>query len=373
MRVALLTLHTPLNFGSALQAYALCRVLREDGHDVRLVDYHRPGQRGLALAGKRFTDGDHVLPVRLWNVVDRGVEAAVARRRFAAFLRRRTTLTRRYTGPEQLAARPPAADAYLTGSDQVWNSLYNGGVDRALYLDFGPPATRRVSYAASFGLDAIPDEEREITRTLLARYTAVSVRERGAVDIVRALGVTECAQVLDPTLLLSGHQWADIAESRRGVRAPYVLLYSVEEDWMREALRVARHVARQLGLPIVQVTFGGRRRRIRGVDRTSYFTTPQQFLGLFRGAGYVVTSSFHGTTFSVNFNKPFVSIAPPLFASRAGDFLASVGLSDRFVTDGSRELPPHDIDYDPVNRALDRLRHHSRRYLKAALPEPARD
>ncbi|MER6198284.1 polysaccharide pyruvyl transferase family protein [Streptomyces sp. NPDC001586] len=372
MRIALLTLHTPLNFGSALQAYALCRILREDGHDVRLVDYHRPGERGLALAGKRFTDGDHVLPVRLWNVVDRGREAAVARRRFAAF-QRRTTLTRRYTSPEQLAARPPVADAYLTGSDQVWNSLYNGGVDRALYLDFGPPALRRVSYASSFGLDAIPDAEREITRTLLARYTAVSVRERGAVDIVRGLGVTECTQVLDPTLLLSGGQWADIAEVRRGVPEPYVLLYSVEEDRMGEALRIARHVARQHGLPVVQVTFGGRRRRIRGVDRTSYFTTPQQFLGLFRGAGYVVTSSFHGTTFSVNFNKPFVSVAPPLFASRAEDFLASVGLSDRFVTDGSRELPPHDIDYAPVNRALDHLRNHSRRYLKAALPEPARN
>jgi len=373
MRIALLTLHTPLNFGSALQAYALCRILREDGHNVRLVDYHRPAQRGLTLVRKRFTDGDYVLPVRLWNVVDRGMEAAVARRRFAAFLHDQTTLTRRYTSPEQLAARPPAADAYLTGSDQVWNSLYNGGVDRALYLDFGPPATRRVSYAASFGLDAIPDTEREITRTLLARYSAVSVRERGGVDIVRGLGVTECTQVLDPTLLLSDRQWADIADVRRGVRGSYVLLYSVEEDRMREALRVAQHVARQHGLPVVQVSFGGRRRRIQGVDRTSYFTTPQQFLGLFRGASYVVTSSFHGTTFSVNFNKPFVSIVPPLFASRAEDFLAALGLSDRFVTGGSRELPPHDIDYAPVNRALDGLRHHSRRYLQAALSEPARN
>ncbi|MFJ7587588.1 polysaccharide pyruvyl transferase family protein [Streptomyces sp. NPDC097617] len=112
---------------------------------------------------------------------------------------------------------------------------------------------------------------------------------------------------------------------------------------------------------------------MQGADRTSYSTTPQQFLGLFREADYVVTSSFHGTTFSVNFNKPFVSLAPPLFASRAEDFLTSLGLSERFVTDGSRELPPHDIDYAPVNRALDRLRHHSRRYLRAALSEPARN
>ncbi|MGW0703059.1 polysaccharide pyruvyl transferase family protein [Streptomyces sp. NPDC002867] len=373
MRIALLTLHTPLNFGSALQAYALCRILREDGHDVRLVDYHRPAQRGLGLVRKRFTDGDHVLPVRLWNVVDRGMEAAVARRRFAAFLQGQTTLTRRCISPEQLAIRPPTADAYLTGSDQVWNSVYNGGIDRALYLDFGPPDTRRLSYAASFGMDAVPDAEREITRMLLTRYNAVSVRERGAVDIVRGLGVSECTQVLDPTLLLSGRQWADIADVRRSVRGSYVLLYSVEEDRMREALRVARHVARHHGLPVVQVTFGGRRRRIQGVDRTSYFTTPQQFLGLFGGAGYVVTSSFHGTTFSVNFNKPFVSIAPPLFASRAEDFLASLGLSDRFVTDVSRELPPHDIDYAPVNRALDGLRQHSRRYLQAALSEPTQN
>ena len=77
MRIAVITLHTPLNFGSALQAYALCRFLREMGHSVELIDYHRPAHSGLALIRRRFTDDNHTIFPRIWHFLSRTVEAVL--------------------------------------------------------------------------------------------------------------------------------------------------------------------------------------------------------------------------------------------------------------------------------------------------------
>lgn len=367
MRVAVITLHTPLNFGSALQAYALCRVLQDLGHDVELVDYHRPTHSGWQMAKRRFADHPGSSITRAWHLVDRSIEAMIAGQKFRAFLQSMTPLTRRrYRSVHELTAKPPLADVYLTGSDQVWNSVYNGGVEHAFYLAFAPPSARRVSYAASFGLDELPVDEHEDTRALLAKYDAVAVREQAGLPILRKLGLGGTT-VLDPTLLLSQEQWAAVADPHAAA-GDYVLVYSVEQDRMTTAAEVARTVANARNAPVYQVTFGGHRRHIAGVDRTFHFTSPTEFLALFANAGFVVTSSFHGTAFSLIFSKQFYSINPPQYGGRAVDLLSIVDLAPRLITaDTVVDPAAPEIKYDRVHSLLDQERARSRNYLTTVL------
>lgn len=366
MRIALLTLHTPLNFGSALQAFALCSVLSDRGHEVELVDYWRPGDRGSQLFLARLGDGDGPFPTRTKEAVGRTIEGIVARRRFWPFLRARTLLsTRRYRSYEVLAGAPPDADVYMTGSDQVWNSVYNGGVDRALYLDFGADTVLRVAYAASFGLDSIPSSQHDEMKHLLRRFDAISTRERQGVEILSELGFS-ADSVLDPTLLIDQAGWRFVAGDPEA-QEEYVLCYCVEEKYMQDTARIAKEVALRMGgCRVYNVTFGGPRRRMRGVDRNLYFSSPKEFLKLFAGAAFVVTGSFHGTAFSLNFNKPFLSLCPPLYGSRVRELLELVGLSDRLIAaDGVADMAQ--IDYSAVNVRLQELRASSLEFLDAAL------
>jgi hypothetical protein len=363
-----MTLHHPyLNLGSALQAYALCRVIRELGHDVALVDYRRPSHSRRRLTRQRFTDYSQSLPGRLWHLVDLTVEDLMGGRGIAAFVRRLTPLTpQSWRSLDDLLERPPVADVFVTGSDQVWNSVLNNGIDRVLYLDFVPHGVRRVSYGASFGLDELSTQEHETTKALLGALDAVSVREESALGILDVLGI-EGSRVLDPTLLLTAREWADVS-APPVTSGPYVLAYSVEDERTAQVLATGREVADSLGVPLHQVTFGGGRRHSWAVDRTFCYSGPRQFLSLFEHALFVVCSSLHGTIFSVLYEKPFYSFSPAHGAGRVTDLLELLGLEDRLVRGRlDVDLESEPIDYGTVNQVLEQERHRSRAYLTSAL------
>ena len=99
------------------------------------------------------------------------------------------SVSRRYNSFEDLKSNPPVADVYLTGSDQVWNSIHNRGIDKVFYLAFAPEGKKKCAYAASFGMSEVPQEETEETKNLLQSYNSISVREFSNVDILNKLGI----------------------------------------------------------------------------------------------------------------------------------------------------------------------------------------
>ncbi|MEU4711137.1 polysaccharide pyruvyl transferase family protein [Nocardia salmonicida] len=368
MRVAIVTLHREINFGSALQAVALARVVGDLGHQGVLVDYTREGRVGLGAIRHRYRTFRGSGPRRLVTSIEASVELCAARLlRFGPFVRRGSRHTRRYRGIEQLRRLPPQAEVLMTGSDQVWNANYNLGVDRGFFLDFGLATTRRVAYAASFGTDEIVDGTWDETRTLLRRYSAIGVREIQGERILDSLGLPSQV-VVDPTILLDRPRWLGFASSRsRGVpREPYLLVYCVEDDRREVVAEIATAVARVRGLRIVQVAPAGRQDRVSGL-RGPLRASPAQFLRMFADAAYVVTSSFHGTAFSLTFEKQFVSVPPPQFASRAQTILAAVGLSERLTSSLPTALALEDLDYDQVRPTLESLRGTSLAFLCGAL------
>lgn len=285
------------------------------------------------------------------------------------FVAKHISLSKTYYSYQELEENPPKADIYLTGSDQVWNTIHNHGVDKAFYLGYAPEDAPRYAYAASIGMSQIPTEYVEETKKLLVKYQRISVREQSNIGLLASIGI-KSEQVLDPTLLLNCTEWKKYARPLTFTE-PYLLVYSVESK-ERDVIvgQVAQKVAKVKGLKIYEVNYFGENKTIPGCDKHFFHATPDLFLALIANASYVVVSSFHGTAFSINFNKDFISVAPDRFSSRLDGILGMTGLEWRKVSDANEvtdELIDKPIDYSIANKKIKVEREKSISFLKEIL------
>lgn len=367
MKVSVITILDNTNYGTYLQALATGMAIQSCGHDVEIVHYTRWCQ---TQKGRSRTILKERGLLRWINrcVLKSSKKTFELRDKDYEFLKTYLSVTGEYIGFEMLKANPPKADIYLTGSDQVWNSVYNRGIDRSFYLDYAPIGKRRVAYAASIGMKAFPDEEKNETIALLRKYNAITVRESSAIKLLAELGV-DSKMVLDPTLLLDKTQWKDVAKCYPfEAKEPYLLTYSVEYGKENKYIKhYAQKIAKKNRLRIYHVTYS---EKARGdyYDKVFTLATPDQFLNLMLHASYIVVSSFHGTAFSVNFNKPFITVSPKRFNSRVMSLLELTGLESRLVFDDSADVETlGDIDYTLVNEKMQRERESSMRILSEML------
>ena len=365
-KVSIITIFDNPNFGTYLQALALGVVLKEKGCDVEIVHYERPVWHVFPKLLLRFK---FLEPLYQLKSYIRNNRFDVQRIECRKFVKKYLKVTRTYYSYSQLEENPPKADVYLTGSDQVWNTIHNHGVDRSFYLGYAPDEAPKFAYAASIGMSAIPEEFSVETKKLLSRYNAISVREKSNMELLNAIGI-KSEVVLDPTLLLNRSQWDRYAK-RMTLNEPYLLVYSVESK-ERDSLvgEVAKKVAVSKGLKIYEVNYWGENKTIPGCDRHYFYATPNLFLALLAGASYVVVSSFHGTAFSINFNKDFLSVAPDRFSSRIDAILEMTGLSSRKVSsveEVTEELINSHVDYSATNERIDAERMNSLKFINKIL------
>lgn len=370
MKVIVATLHREINFGSVLQAVALCRAIANLGHTAEVLDYSRSNRTGWSMLAHRYRTFRGSSLRRGFTAVEATVELSRAwEKRFEPFLRNFVALSPRYIGLADLQRKPPFADVLVTGSDQVWNTFYNGGVDSAFLLDFGSMHTRRVAYAASFGIEELPGKHEAVFRELLGRYARIGVREQEGVDLVQRLGLP-AELVVDPTLLLDRPEWESIAGQPPDlVPDPYILVYCVEDERRALVAEMASGLARRTGWRIIHVAPGGRQDRIRGLSG-NLRARPSDFLRLVADSSYVITSSFHGTAFSLIFGKQFASVTPPRFSNRAAGLLKALGIEDRLVDSTSTFESLGPVDLDQISARLGHLRSSSLKFLREAI-EPS--
>ncbi len=193
MKVALLTFQCALSYGAVFQASALCRHLIRAGHDVELVDY-RP--RELLRPWDWRT-------ARFFGLHPDTVAKGLLRHRFDSFVSRHLPLSPRvYRSFEELKKAPPEADAYICGSDQIWNpDIFGGRLNPAYFLDFAPIGKRRIAYAASLGTDTLREEYHPELKRLLTKLDFLSCREAGSAEFLASVSERDVRAVLDPTLL----------------------------------------------------------------------------------------------------------------------------------------------------------------------------
>ncbi|BDT60634.1 hypothetical protein MasN3_41280 [Massilia varians] len=368
MKIALITIHWAANFGAALQTFATQSVLNHMGHHVAIIDY-RNAKVAKTMMPIRFGSAPRDI-LRVAKDLLRFSPRLRTIRKFKNFLKRYIHLTERINTIADLKSLETQYDAFVSGSDQVWNPLTindNGEFDRAYFLDF-IKTKRKVSYASSMGSYKLSSEKSSEITQLLCSYDALAVRESGTCAVLSGLLEREVEHVLDPTLLLTAEEWVhalDLHNASSEKKSNYVLAYALHRDSLfRET---AQQVAKQLGYELIAID----QDPILGY-KTDYHLKdagPNEFVSLINGASYIVTSSFHGTAFALNFRKQFVSVVPTSGANRIESLLDAVGLRNRLISskDGIAKVIGEHIEFDEPLEKLSQLRAHSLDYLERAL------
>lgn len=363
-RISVITLHNVRNYGSALQTLATQEVFERLGCEVDFINFVREWE----VSGKKQIDRwcEGFSPIKkLAYAIALTPSLAKQDKVFRDFLRKRIHLQEKaYTTPEDFKHFPIEADIYCTGSDQTWNSGWNKGVIGAMFLDFVPDDVKKISYAASFGKDKLDDWEKEETRLLLKRYTAISVRESSGVGICNSLGINGATHVLDPTLQMDKNFWLRHM-GKRIIKEPYVLIYQLNSN--PDFDRYAKEFARRKGLKLVR--FCWRYDQIAKAGRPIVIPPVEDFVSAIYYADYVITDSFHATAFSINMNTDFISIYPHEYGGRIDSILRLTHLERRHLKsyDDFSLVNEKPVDFSETRQILEKEREKGWVFLRNAI------
>lgn len=372
MRIGIITILKVNNYGAELQAYALQAVLKKLGNDAEVIDYlfyknkkHIKTKRSKPLFkfGLKKRMAEKLYPI-LTQMREHRSEAYIRRgANFEKFHCQNTSLSETFATIDELYASCPDYDVYVSGSDQVWNPGIYSSVLPYL-LDFAPEGKRRIAYASSFGVGSLPADARTVYQKMLSKYAAIGVRESSGVDIVRSLGL-DAVNVLDPTLLLDQEDWMKVSVNPDGLPAEYILIYEITSS--PYLANVAKEVASRMNIPMVRICRSASKEDNDAVNVLD--AGPAEFLSLMRHAAFVVTNSFHGTAFSINFQKPFFVVTPSRKDnnSRQKNLLNLLGLSHRLLIEGDPVPTDMTIDYCDATCRLNEEREKSINFLTSAI------
>ena len=379
MKVGILTLPQNTNYGGLIQAYALQTVLKRMGHEAWIVkrEYGDYSFFKFYYTVAKELINKYILKKPLFVVLSKREKKRIeAVRMFYVqeFINKHIQpCTEACNSSAKLKAGMVKYhfDAYIVGSDQVWRRWYATDSLYDFFLGFvgkNEPA-RRISYAASFGVDhwEFSEEQTETCSRLIRLFDAVSVREQSGIQLCKKhLGVN-ATQELDPTLLLDQSDYENlIADQPKEERQLLTYILDDTEDKKRVVCELAsffRYEVFSVNNP--KETDGSAALD----DRKAYAV--ERWLGGFRDAQFVITDSFHACIFSVLFKKPFLVYANANRGlTRFNSLLTLLGLEDRIIfssNDITGEKLEKDIDWNPVYDRLEREKAKSYAFLKQAL------
>ncbi len=259
-------------------------------------------------------------------------------------------------------------DIYIVGSDQVWNPSASSSIE-PYFLTFAPQKAPKLAYASSFGVSSIAPELSKRYTELLNNLNTIAVREQSGVELVKQLTGREAKLVVDPTLLLSKTDWNPYMKPIRGISpANYVLVYELLPSQV--LLDIAVRVGKEKNIPVYCIC-----KRAYGIKKNPDTINildagPAEFLWLIANATCMITNSFHGTAFSVNFATPFCCVLNRKRNNngRMTSLLCKLNLEDRILyEDKATDFNITSVYKEVDNRVLDTLVIDSINYLKKAI------
>lgn len=354
-KIGILTLHRANNYGAVLQNFALLRTIGFLGFFAETIDYVIPiiddGYRPkLFLKNKNKFQ---MLKANCWNMFNISNELRQYNK-YKDFRNKYLKISK--DSFDKTTISNSDYDLYIVGSDQIWNKdIVDNEHEQTFCLEF--TNMKKASYAASCGSIYYLFDLSEIKD-----FDYITVREQELCDYLNNNGI-KAKVVCDPTLLLSKREWLGLISDVSLDHSNYVYLYYVGSG-RDEAAKIANDVASNLGDKVYYSQKVDRRSRKYGINRFS--DGPLDFLKEIANADYVVVSSFHGTVFSILFEKQFVALLHKETGSRVKSLLTKLGLEDRIVDNyddyKTRKFTP--IDYDRVRPILEQWRQESLEELK---------
>lgn len=345
MSVNIVTFHREYNYGAMLQAYGLQEFIKQFDSEVGVYDYIAPEIKSKITIKQRLLN----FLCRL-NKKDCQIREGNYLHFCQTYLHLNCDLKR---------------NVFVTGSDQVWNP--SGAMDENYFLSFVPETAKKISYAASLGVEHIPEEKKEKFKQYIRDFSHISVREECAKECVGELWNKDILVNIDPTLLHDKHFWTQIAKPVANIPENYILVYLMHLP--KNINQILKWLKKQTGNDVVVVDGQG---AVQGVlthlvhhDKAVHRAGPQEFVWLMEHAQCVVTSSFHGTAFSLIFEKEFYSVSNSP-KSRIANILNICGLTA--ITEKQLEFTRNsNIDWQKVSDVLNQERSKSRRYFEEAL------
>lgn len=374
-KVGIITYHHYHNYGTALQAYALQRAISDiDGYRAELIDFRtheekRKSALQLLLLRIRRLPAYVIEWQRVRALQKYGSVLAQKRKAFDLFfsedfVQSATT----YHTFKELKQSAPEYDVMVTGSDQTWSPKI--GFHPAMFLEFGTDKPLRIAYAPSIGVSHLTKRESEYMNVHLQPFEAISCRERLGTEVLNSVVKNKSiTNVLDPTLLLTKEDWDKIAVAPQ-IAGDYILCYFIgHKTYYRE---IAQQLSRDTGWPLyfIPVSWQDMGKGYRLLPEAG----PREFLGLIGNARLVLTDSFHGTAFSINYRKSFYSFTKieggksASDNSRLYDILSKLRLENRLF-DMPTRICFTDVDYSEAEKILQSEREKSLAYLTDALTD----
>lgn len=371
-KIGTITFHRSLNYGSVLQTYALQKTIKKITNErkTEVIDFYPPGIQKIRSV---------FVPIHSFKNVVHNVVALVyypsfikRKKSFDMFLNNNICLSKRkYVEDSDMGILEEDYDFLIAGSDQIWN---NRTTDFSIQY-FYPTVrgVRKIAYAPSLGNAVYTLPLNQQVYDALMDFYAISVRELSGAKKIKSFIHREVPVVVDPTLLLSAEDYVEIESAKKLQKKKYIFLYSVNME--RKTLKIANAISKCTGLPIVSIyTTNGSFRAVSNGIKLSKDAAPGDFLNLIHYAELVISDSFHGTAFSINYHKKFYSVCVKDINRRdprLETLLSKLELKNRmlFFDDYERENYLGEINYCVVDKRLSKLREESLDFLKWALQE----
>lgn len=367
MRIGILTIPFNNNYGGYLQSYALMTVLKNMGHSPTVI-MRRQNRRSYTLRAKMSFFIKNVLNTikerhRYPYILNQEALFKYRGKNMLTFVSRNIQPQTRflYTTKALQSQCKGSFDAYIVGSDQVWRPIYVKGSISNYFLDFvSEPYVKRISYGASFGSSTpeYTDAEKKLCGNLLEQFDAVSVRESGALSVFENLGwrVNHPQVVPDPTMLLPKTHYKGLIPSINTKAKGSIFCYVLDKNYANTEIistiqqRLQKHI-----YEIADIQKG-------------YAVLPsiETWLSAIRDCDFVITDSYHGTVFSIIFNKPFlVCVNKDRGADRFTSLLEAFGL-ERHTSLMYPDIDDY-FDWTVVNNVLEERRKEGMLFLEKAL------
>lgn len=361
MKIALTTIQNSSNYGAMLQVFALQTYLTLCGHDVEVVNYDN------RFMSKGLDKIRHGLNLRecyytLLDLVNYSERMKMINK-FKCFSHDNLKLGPLLSKKEILTEYGKTFDAYVSGSDQIWNpNITNGIVDEVYFCGMAPKNALVISYASSIGGYQFNDEQKNLLiKKNLQKYSKISTREENYINQLTELSGKEITKVMDPVFLLSADEWKSKLSVKKEKCSPYILIYAMSkhEAIIKKVMEEFKNLNYEVRI-IYPPMF--KKKGIKYVIDAG----PKEFVELFFNASFVVTNSFHGTALSMIFNKKFCVMDNANNMNRLYDLVKSVG-AERVIRKMDEPINDICIDYEKINKKLLKLIFESKEFLNGGL------
>jgi hypothetical protein len=383
-KIGILTLNILTNYGGILQCYALMAVLKNEGHEVWYIDKKHPNE-AISNWLKVFKYSKRFLKRYLMNDKKSFIFLEKKMSEKNKFISQNTSLfinkyiqpkTKSYIDPKKLTdLNNDKFDACIVGSDQVWRPIYAMPIENFFFDFIKIPTTRKIAYAASFGVG--PDEKEfnpsqiKNCGELIEKFDAISVREKSGIEVIKETYNWKCKEpvfVLDPTMLLTVEDYIKLTKAANTPKSKGELFYYVldlNQD-KQNAIDKIETVTNYKQFTVYPESTSWED------PLESQIVPPvESWIQAFVDAKFVIADSFHGTVFSILFNKPFIVYGNKNRGlARFDSLLNMFNLKHRYVEEAegiTDALIKEPIDWENVNKKIEEMKTVSMRFLLDSL------